>query len=114
MDKEKKPQEKEARKPHDPFFRWLFSDVNHLRLLLELAGKVNVDVADFLAAVKLEPVGVARKGLSQVFSRHGVAVPLCVREHVRHPGQRLSRLRRCDDRPWNCGDGTCLRQGCLP
>ncbi len=54
MDKEKKPQEKEARKPHDPFFRWLFSDVNHLRLLLELAGKVNVDVADFLAAVNLD------------------------------------------------------------
>ena len=114
MDKEKKPQEKEARKPHDSFFRWLFSDVNHLRLLLELAGKVNVDVADFLAAVKLEPAGVARKGLSQVFSWHGVAISLCVREHVRHPRQRLSRLRRCNNGRRNSGNGTCLRQGCFP
>ena len=114
MDKEKKSQEKEARKPHDPFFRWLFSDANHLRLLLELAGKVNVDVADFLAAVKLEPAGVARKGLSQVFSRHGVAVPLCVREHVGHSGQRRPCLRKCRNRPRNRGDGACLRQECLP
>ena len=47
-------EKQEAKKPHDAFFRWLFADVNHLRLLLELAGKVNVDVADFLAAVKLD------------------------------------------------------------
>ena len=46
-------EEKQLKKPHDAFFRWLFADSNHLRLLLELAGKVNVDVADFLAAVKL-------------------------------------------------------------
>ena len=44
-------EEKQLKKPHDAFFRWLFADSNHLRLLLELAGKVNVDVADFLAAV---------------------------------------------------------------
>ena len=47
-------EEKQPKKPHDAFFRWLFSDVNHLRYLLELAGKINVDVADFLAAVNLD------------------------------------------------------------
>lgn len=67
MDKEKKLQEKEARKPHDPFFRWLFSDVNHLRLLLELAGKVNVDVADFLAAVKLDTLVRIPDSYSEVY-----------------------------------------------
>ena len=67
MDKEKKPQEKEARKPHDSFFRWLFSDVNHLRLLLELAGKVNVDVADFLAAVNLDTLVRIPDSYSEVY-----------------------------------------------
>lgn len=67
MDKEKKPQEKEARKPHDPFFRWLFSDVNHLRLLLELAGKVNVDVAEFLAAVNLDTLVRIPDSYSEVY-----------------------------------------------
>ena len=46
-------EKQEAKKPHDAFFRWLFADVHHLRYLLELAGKVNVDVAEFLAAVQL-------------------------------------------------------------
>ena len=54
MDNEKTPQEKEAKKPHDAFFRWLFSDVIHLRHLLELSGKVNVDVGEFLTAVNLD------------------------------------------------------------
>jgi hypothetical protein len=67
MDKEKKPQEKEPRKPHDPFFRWLFSDVNHLRLLLELAGKVNVDVAEFLAAVNLDTLVRIPDSYSEVY-----------------------------------------------
>ena len=35
-----------ARRAHDPFFRWLFADVKRLRLLLGLAGKV--DHFDFL------------------------------------------------------------------
>ena len=34
----------EVKKPHDAFFRWLFADVTHLRHLLELAGKINMDV----------------------------------------------------------------------
>lgn len=67
MDKEKKPQEKEARKPHDAFFRWLFANTNHLRLLLELAGKVNVDVADFLAAVKLDTLVRIPDSYSEVY-----------------------------------------------
>lgn len=39
---------------HDPFFRWLFAITARLRHLLELAGKVNRDVSDFLAAVNLD------------------------------------------------------------
>ena len=54
MDKENTPQEKEAKKPHDAFFRWLFADVTHLRYLLELSGKVNADVGEFLTAVNLD------------------------------------------------------------
>ena len=54
MDNEKTPQEKEAKKPHDAFFRWLFADVIHLKYLLELSGKVNVDVGEFLTAVNLD------------------------------------------------------------
>ena len=56
-----------AKKPHDAFFRWLFADSNHLRLLLELAGKVNVDVADFLAAVKLDTLVRIPDSYSEVY-----------------------------------------------
>ena len=45
--------EKSNRK-HDPFFRWLFADVYHLRNLLELSGKVNKDVDEFLREVNLD------------------------------------------------------------
>ena len=45
---------KEQKKPHDAFFRWLFADVTHLRHLLELAGKVNMDVGEFLTAIDLD------------------------------------------------------------
>ena len=45
--------EKSNRK-HDPFFRWLFADVYHLRHLLELSGKVNVEVDEFLREVNLD------------------------------------------------------------
>ena len=54
MDKENTPQEKEAKKPHDAFFRWLFANVTHFRYLLELSGKVNADVGEFLTAVNLD------------------------------------------------------------
>ena len=57
----------EAKKPHDAFFRWLFADTNHLRLLLELAGKVNVDVADFLAAVNLDTLVRIPDSYSEVY-----------------------------------------------
>lgn len=43
-----------TRRKHDPFFRWLFSDVYHLRSLLELAGKVNYEIGEFLLAVNLD------------------------------------------------------------
>ena len=46
--------EKEQKKPHDAFFRWLFADVTHLRHLLELAAKVNMDVGEFLTAIDLD------------------------------------------------------------
>ena len=56
-----------AKKPHDAFFRWLFSDVNHLRYLLELAGKINVDVADFLAVVNLDTLVRIPDSYSEVY-----------------------------------------------
>ena len=45
---------KKNQRPHDPFFRWLFSNTTRLRHLLELAGKINRDVDEFLAAVNLD------------------------------------------------------------
>ena len=60
-------EKQEAKKPHDAFFRWLFADSNHLRLLLELAGKVNVDVADFLAAVNLDTLVRIPDSYSEVY-----------------------------------------------
>lgn len=43
-----------TRRIHDPFFRWLFSDVYHLRNLLELAGKVDIEINEFLLAINLD------------------------------------------------------------
>ena len=43
-----------ARRVHDPFFRWLFADVNRLRFLLGFAGKVDRDVGEFLSSVNLD------------------------------------------------------------
>ena len=43
-----------ARRAHDPFFRWLFADVKRLRLLLGLAGKVDHFVGEFLSSVNLD------------------------------------------------------------
>jgi Putative transposase, YhgA-like. len=60
-------EEKQLKKPHDVFFRWLFSDVNHLRLLLELAGKINIDVAEFLAAVNLDTLVRIPDSYSEVY-----------------------------------------------
>ena len=45
---------KKNKRPHDPFFRWLFSVVKRLRLLLMLAGKVNGEVRKFLSIVNLD------------------------------------------------------------
>lgn len=56
-----------AKKPHDVFFRWLFSDVNHLRYLLELTGKINIDVAEFLAAVNLDTLVRIPDSYSEVY-----------------------------------------------
>ena len=42
-----------ARRAHDPFFRWLFADVKRLRLLLGFAGKVDREVGEFLSSVNL-------------------------------------------------------------
>ena len=71
-------QKSTTRRKHDPFFRWLFSDVYHLRSLLELAGKVNYEVSEFLLAVNLAAEegllvgissGAAAFAASQVASR---------------------------------------------
>ena len=47
-------QKSTTKRKHDPFFRWLFSDVYHLRNLLELAGKVDIEVSEFLLAINLD------------------------------------------------------------
>ena len=60
-------EEKQLKKPHDAFFRWLFADTNHLKFLLELAGKINVDVADFLAAVNLDTLVRIPDSYSEVY-----------------------------------------------
>ena len=60
-------EEKQLKKPHDAFFRWLFSDVNHLRYLLELAGKINVDVGAFLSAVNLDTLVRIPDSYSEVY-----------------------------------------------
>ena len=61
-------EEKQAsKKPHDAFFRWLFADVNHLRYLLELAGKINIDVGEFLAAVNLDTLVRIPDSYSEVY-----------------------------------------------
>jgi hypothetical protein len=60
-------EEKQLKKPHDAFFRWLFSDVNHLRYLLELAGKINVDIGEFLTAVNLDTLIRIPDSYSEVY-----------------------------------------------
>ena len=60
-------EEKQLKKHHDAFFRWLFADTNHLRYLLELAGKVNVDIGEFLTAVNLDTLVRIPDSYSEVY-----------------------------------------------
>ncbi|WP_406537697.1 Rpn family recombination-promoting nuclease/putative transposase [Fibrobacter sp.] len=55
------------KKPHDAFFRWLFADTNHLRCLLELSGKVNADIGEFLTAVNLDTLVRIPDSYSEVY-----------------------------------------------
>ena len=59
--------EKEAKKPHDALFRWLFANTNHLRYLLKLSAKVNVDVEKFLTAVNLDTLVRIPDSFSEVY-----------------------------------------------
>ena len=43
-----------AKRNHDPFFRWLFSDTFHARNLLEMSAKVNRELSEFLSVVNLD------------------------------------------------------------
>ena len=43
-----------AKRSHDPFFRWLFSDTFHARNLLEMSAKVNRELSEFLSVVNLD------------------------------------------------------------
>ena len=43
-----------AKRNHDPFFRWLFSNTTHARNLLELSAKVNRELSEFLSVVNLD------------------------------------------------------------
>ena len=56
-----------VKKPHDAFFRWLFADTNRLRYLLELAGKVNLDIGEFLTAVNLDTLVRIPDSYSEVY-----------------------------------------------
>ena len=56
-----------VKKPHDAFFRWLFADTSRLRYLLELAGKVNLDIGEFLAAVNLDTLVRIPDSYSEVY-----------------------------------------------
>ena len=60
-------EEMQPKKPHDAFFRWLFSDTTHLRYLLELAGKVNADIGEFLTAVNLDTLVRIPDSYSEVY-----------------------------------------------
>ena len=60
-------EEKQPKKPHDAFFRWLFADTNRLRYLLELAGKINIDVGEFLSAVQLDTLVRIPDSFSEVY-----------------------------------------------
>lgn len=51
---------------HDAFFRWLFADTNHLKILLELAAKVNRDVYELLSAVNLDTLARIPDSYSEV------------------------------------------------
>ena len=44
---------KNSRRSHDAFFRWLFADKNHLRALLKLCAKQKPEIAEFLKAINL-------------------------------------------------------------
>ena len=56
-----------VKKPHDAFFRWLFADTSRLRYLLELAGKVNLDIGEFLTAVNLDTLVRIPDSYSEVY-----------------------------------------------
>ena len=60
-------EKQEAKKPHDALFRWLFADTNHLRYLLGLSAKVNVDVEKFLTAVNLDTLVRIPDSFSEVY-----------------------------------------------
>ena len=60
-------EEKQPKKPHDAFFRWLFADTNRLRYLLELAGKINIDIGEFLTAVNLDTLVRIPDSYSEVY-----------------------------------------------
>ena len=50
---ENKMTNKNSRRSHDAFFRWLFADKNHLRALLKLCAKQKPEIAEFLKAINL-------------------------------------------------------------
>ena len=60
-------EKQEAKKPHDAFFRWLFANVCRLRHLLELAAKININVAEFLSAVQLDTLVRIPDSFSEVY-----------------------------------------------
>ena len=67
-----------ARRAHDPFFRWLFADVKRLRLLLGFAGKVDHVVGEFLSSVNLDTLERIPDSYSEVDETGDADLAFCV------------------------------------
>ena len=57
---------KNSRRSHDAFFRWLFAEKNHLRALLKLCAKQKPEIAEFLKAINLNSLEQIPDSYSEV------------------------------------------------
>ena len=57
---------KNSRRSHDAFFRWLFAEKNHLRALLKLCAKQKPEISEFLKAINLNSLEQIPDSYSEV------------------------------------------------
>lgn len=67
-----------AKRNHDPFFRWLFSNTTHARNLLELSAKVNRELSEFLSVVNLDTLIRIPDSYSEVDETGEADIAFCV------------------------------------